>query len=201
MKTIVITGPSGSGKTLLSKKLSRLFENSIVIKTDSYYRDDIIIKFLSFFIYDIYDRSISIKNKELIDTISSIYNKDETTIFYNYDFRSKISTKISRNIEHRTEMEYLILEGIFAHRLNLNYDDSLNIFCNETKEICYQRRMKRDELERGRAKKEINKRFSRSWDLYFKHFKKYTNTNKVLNINSNDIQSCKKIINKIKNNN
>ena len=39
MQTIIITGPSGSGKSYLSSKLSKLFMNSIVIKTDSYYRN------------------------------------------------------------------------------------------------------------------------------------------------------------------
>ena len=66
MKTIVITGPSGSGKTYLSNKLSKLFYNSIIIKTDSYYRDNIFIRFLSIFLYDIYDRLLSIKKKKLI---------------------------------------------------------------------------------------------------------------------------------------
>ena len=63
MKTIVITGPSGSGKTNLSNKLSKLFDNSIIIKTDSYYRDNILIRFLAIFLFDIYDRPISIKKK------------------------------------------------------------------------------------------------------------------------------------------
>jgi len=63
MIKIVITGPSGSGKTYLSIKLSKLFDNSIVIKTDSYYRDNILIRFLSIFLYDIYDRLLSIKKK------------------------------------------------------------------------------------------------------------------------------------------
>ena len=47
MRTIVITGPSGSGKSYLSNKLSKLLDNSIVIKTDSYYRDNMLIRFLS----------------------------------------------------------------------------------------------------------------------------------------------------------
>jgi len=63
MKTIVITGPSGSGKTYLSNKLSKLFDNSIIIKTDSYYRDNFYIKLLSIYDYDIYDRFISINDK------------------------------------------------------------------------------------------------------------------------------------------
>ena len=64
MITIIITGPSGSGKTYLSNKLLKLFDNSIVIKTDSYYRDNILIKFLSIFLFDIYDRPLSINKKK-----------------------------------------------------------------------------------------------------------------------------------------
>ena len=40
---------------------SKLFNDTIVIKTDSYYKDNIFIKFLSIFQYDIYDRPISLK--------------------------------------------------------------------------------------------------------------------------------------------
>ena len=47
MKTLIITGPSGSGKSYLTKNISKLFNNTIVIKTDSYYKDNIFIKFLS----------------------------------------------------------------------------------------------------------------------------------------------------------
>ena len=86
MKIIVITGPSGSGKTFLSEKISKFFNNSIIIKTDSYYRDDLYIKLLSIFIYDIYDRFISIKEKCLTKTIKSLHNKNQHATFYNYEY-------------------------------------------------------------------------------------------------------------------
>jgi len=76
MKIIIISGPSGSGKTYLSNKLSKLLDNSIVIKTDSYYRDNILIRFLSIFLYDIYDRFLSIKKYEIMKTLISINNKE-----------------------------------------------------------------------------------------------------------------------------
>ena len=85
MKTIIITGPTGSGKSYLSNKLSKLFINSIVIKTDSYYRDNILIRFLSIFLYDIYDRLISIKKNEIKKTLRSINNKDRKIQFYKYN--------------------------------------------------------------------------------------------------------------------
>jgi uridine kinase len=71
MKIIIITGPSCSGKTRLSQSLQKLFKNSLLIKTDSYYRDDILIRMKSIFIDDIYDRLISIKTKAIYKTISS----------------------------------------------------------------------------------------------------------------------------------
>ena len=98
MRTLIITGPSGSGKTYLTKKLQNKF-NSLVIETDSYYRDDLFIKVLSKFMYDIYDRIISIKKKKLIETLNSICNKDKEINLYNYDFRRKKSTiLVKRNI-------------------------------------------------------------------------------------------------------
>ena len=71
MKTLIITGPSGSGKSYLSEKISKLFYNTIVVKTDSYYKDNIFIKFFSKFQYDIYDRPISFKKSEIKKTLRS----------------------------------------------------------------------------------------------------------------------------------
>ena len=198
MKIIIITGPSGSGKTFLSNKLAKTFDNSIVVKTDSYYRDDFIIKILSLFAHDIYDRFISIKNKEIIKTISSIYKKEKYTSFYNYDFSRKISSKSTSQIKYRNNNGFIILEGIFAHRLDLNYNESINILCKENKEICYQRRLKRDQKERNRNKKEVNKKFNKSWNLYFRNLNRYINSNEVISINISDKNCYEKLINKLK---
>ena len=198
MKIVVITGPSGSGKTFLSNKLANYFENTIIVKTDSYYRDNIFIKLSSIICEDIYDRSISIKKKELTKTISSIYKKDKSTIFYNYDFKSKTSSKSKRKIQFENNCRFLILEGIFAHRLKLNYSEAINILCKEKKEICYQRRLKRDQLKRGRDRKEINRKFCKSWDLFYKNLPIYINYNEAYEVNTADKISYIKLINKIK---
>ena len=197
MKTIVITGPSGSGKTYLSNKLSKLFNNSIIIKTDSYYRDDFYIKLLSIFIYDIYDRFISIKDKCLIKTITSIYNKEDYPTFYNYDFKRKRSTQLKRLINYQKNNNFLILEGIFSHRLNIDYEKTINIICNEKKEICYQRRLIRDKIERGRDIKEVNKKFSKSWNIYFKNLDNFLNLNNVISINTINKTTFKQLIDKL----
>ena len=194
MKTLVITGPSGSGKSYLSKKISKLFNNTIVIKTDSYYKDNIFIKFLSLFQYDIYDKPISIKKNEIKKTLRSLHNKDRLISFYNYDFQRKQSSKSDVTIKYEGDNQLLILEGIFAHRLDLNYNETINIVCEEEKDICFKRRLKRDQLERGRDSREVNQKFNKSWHLYYENVQNYLNNFEVLTINPLDIISYSNLV-------
>jgi len=199
MRTIVITGPSGSGKSYLTNKLSKLFYNSIIIKTDSYYRDNIFIRLLSIFIYDIYDRPLSIKKFELNKTLRSILKKETLITHYKYDFKNKHSSQSKINLNYNSDNQIIILEGIFAHRLNLNYKETINIVCKEKKEICYKRRLKRDQLERGRDKSDVYKKFNKSWDLYYLNVKKFLTFNKVLSINPREEITVDKLVLHIKN--
>ena len=194
MKTLIITGPSGSGKSYLSEKISKLFNNTIVVKTDSYYKDNIFIKFLSKFQYDIYDRPISFKKSEIKKTLRSLHNKDRLISFYNYDFQRKKSSKKEENINYEGDNQLLILEGIFAHRLDLNYNETINIVCEEEKDICFKRRLKRDQLERGRDSREVIKKFNKSWYLYYKNVQKYLNNFEVLSINPLDMISYDQLV-------
>ena len=194
MKTIIITGPSGSGKTYLSNKLNKLFDNSIVIKTDSYYRDNIFIRFLSIFFYDIYDRPLSINKKELKNALTAIHNKDKLIKFYQYDFKRKLSSYSKKSIKYKAENQFLILEGIFAHRLDLNYQETINIICEEKKDICFKRRLIRDKLERNRNTSEVNRKFTRSWNLFYKNIIRYIDINRKISLNPVDKISYDKLV-------
>ena len=194
MKTIVITGPSGSGKSYLSNKLSKLFSNSILIKTDSYYRDNILIRFLSIFLYDIYDRLYSIKGSKIKKTLRSINNKDRIISLYRYDFIRKYSSNSKISINYKSDNQFLILEGIFAHRLDLKYQNTINIICEEEKEVCFKRRLKRDQMDRGRDSLEVYKKFNLSWNLFYGNSQKFLKRNKVTIINTEDNNSFDKLV-------
>ena len=199
MITIVITGPSGSGKTYLSNKLNKLFDNSIVIKTDSYYRDNIFIRFLSIFFYDIYDRPLSINKKELKNALTAIHNKDKLITFYQYDFKRKQSSYSKKSIKYKGENQFLILEGIFAHRLDLNYQETINIICEEKKDICFKRRLIRDKLERNRNTSEVNRKFTRSWNLFYKNIIRYIDINRKISLNPVDKISYDNLVDYLQN--
>ena len=199
MKTIIITGPSGSGKSYLSKKISKLFNNTIVIKTDSYYKDNIFIKFLSIFQYDIYDRPISFKKSAIKKTLRSLHNKDRLISFYNYDFQRKQSSRSVRTINYEGKNQLLILEGIFAHRLDLNYNETINIVCEEEKDICFKRRLKRDQSERGRGTSEVFNKFDKSWYLFYENVQEYLNYFKVFSISTLDKVRYNKLVEKLLN--
>ncbi len=201
MKTIVITGPSGSGKTYLSTRLSKLFRDSIIIKTDSFYRDNLLIRFLSIFLYDIYDRPLSINKNKIKNILKSIFNKDKIISFYKYDFKRKNSSQVKTCINYTRGNQFIILEGIFAHRLDINYQETVNIICEEEKEICQQRRLNRDQLERGRECREVNRKFCKSWYLFYKNIQNFINRNEVTTLNQKDNISFDKLVsnlNKIK---
>ena len=201
MKIIVITGPSGSGKTFLSDRLSNLFDNSIVINTDSYYRDNLLIRFLSIFLLDIYDKPLSIMKSEIKKTLKSIDNKDRLISFYDYDFKRKDSSFSKKNINYKGENQFIIIEGIFSHRLELNYHETINILCKEEKDICFKRRLNRDKLERGREFSDVNMKFNKSWYLFYKNIKDYQNKNEVMKLNTLDEISYDKLVFNLQNSN
>ena len=186
MNTIIISGPSGSGKSFLAKILSNLLPDTIIIRTDSFYKDSILIKCLSLIVYDIYDRPLSIKSKELMNNIKSIRNQARQINSFYYDFKRRKSFNKKINLNYNDENQFLIIEGIFSHRLDIDYKNTINIICEEDKEICLQRRLIRDKHERGRNDKEIQKKFYKSWDLFFQNIEKFIKNNHTTTLKSSE---------------
>jgi len=185
MKLIFISGPSGSGKTTLSKKIIGKIKNGIILSTDNYYKVGLISKFLSKFVASYFDRSISFNYKLFKKDFNFILNNGISIQERSYNFEKKI---INNFFNETNNINFLIIEGIFAKEFsgtlrNQNYSFlELKINKNE----CMKRVILRDLKERGKAKKQAEDDFLKSWDIYYEKFK-----NKNIKNNANEFTITK----------
>ena len=185
MKLIFISGPSGSGKTTLSKKIIRKIKNGFILSTDNYYKVGLISKFLSKFVASYFDRSISFNYKLFKKDFNFILKNGISIQERSYNFEKKI---INNFFNETNNINFLIIEGIFAKEFsgtlrNNNYSFlELKINKNE----CMKRVILRDLKERGKAKKQAEDDFLKSWDIYYEKFK-----NKNIKNNSNEFTITK----------
>ena len=185
MKLIFISGPSGSGKTTLSKKIIGKIKNGIILSTDNYYKVGLISKFLSKFVASYFDRSISFNYKLFKKDFNFILNNGISIQERSYNFEKKI---INNFFNETNNINFLIIEGIFAKEFsgtlrNKNYSFlELKINKNE----CMKRVILRDLKERGKAKKQAEDDFFKSWDIYYEKFK-----NKNIKNNPNEFTITK----------
>jgi len=198
MKLIFISGPSGSGKTTLSKKIIGKIKNGIILSTDNYYKVGLISKFLSKFVASYFDRSISFNYKLFKKDFNFILNNGISIQERSYNFEKKI---INNFFNETNNINFLIIEGIFAKEFsgtlrNQNYSFlELKISKNE----CMKRVILRDLKERGKAKKQAEDDFLKSWNIYYEKFKTNSiknNTNKFIIEKNTDIDHIlKKLFN------
>ena len=185
MKIIFISGPSGSGKTTLSKQIIGKIKNGIVLSTDNYYKVGIISKLLSKFVKGYFDRSISFNYKLFKKDFNFILKNGISLNERSYDYKNK---KINNFLGETKNINFLIIEGIFAKEFsstlcNQNYSF---IELKINKHECMNRVVKRDFIERGKAKKQAKDDFLKSWDIYYEKFK-----NKNIKNNSNEFTITK----------
>ena len=129
---------------------------------------------------------MSIRRKELMNNLKSIKNKSSAVNFRHYDFKRRKSIIKNITLNKNDENRFLIIEGIFAHRLDINYKNTINIICEEDKNICLKRRLQRDQEDRGRTAEEITRKFSKSWYLFYQNIDKYINCNKIIKIKTSE---------------
>ncbi len=186
MKLIFISGPSGSGKTTLSNQIKEKIKNSIILRTDNYYKTGLESRLLSKFLKGYFDRSISFNYK--------LFNKDFKYIIKNgtsikersYDFERK---KINKIFNETNNINVLIIEGIFAKEFARKFcnQDYYFLELKVNKNDCMKRVVERDIKERGKSKKKAEEDFLKSWDVYYEKFK-----NKNTKNNINEITITKK---------
>ena len=169
MKLIFISGPSGSGKTTLSNKIIVKVKNGIVLRTDNYYKTGPISKLLSNSINGYFDRSISFNyklfKKDFDFILKNGISKNER--FYNFEKKT-----ITNFLKETKNINFLIVEGIFAREFSTDLINKsyyfLELKINKNK--CMNRVLRRDSKERGKAKKQAEKDFIKSWNIYYEKF-------------------------------
>ena len=170
MKIIFISGPSGSGKTTLSNQILVKIKNGFILSTDNYYKTGIISRILSKFIEGYFDKSISFNYKLFKKDFDFILKNEMSVNERYYNFKSK---KIKNFLNETNKINFLIIEGIFARECsrNLNNQNYFFLELKINKNDCTKRVVYRDFKERGKNKKQAERDFLKSWDIYYKKFK------------------------------
>jgi uridine kinase len=196
MKLIFISGPSGSGKTTLSKQIIEKIKNGIILNTDNYYKTGLISKLLSKFLKGYFDRSISFNYKLFKKDFNYIVKNKISINQRSYNFEKK---KIKNYLKETNNINYLIVEGIFAKEfsLTLNSNDYYFLELKINKKVCMRRAVLRDIKERGKIKKQAENDFLSSWDIYYEKLKKTSLKNESNKFIIEKMSNIDKILNKI----
>ena len=170
MKLIFISGPSGSGKTTLSNLIIGKIKNGIILSTDNYYKIGLISKLLSKFVEGYFDRSISFNYKLFKKDFNFILKNKISIHERSYNFKKKT---IKNFINKKNDINFLIIEGIFAKEFSNSLCDQNYSFLEIKidKKECMNRVLQRDLKDRGKAKKQAEGDFLKSWDIYYEKFK------------------------------
>ncbi|MGM9857983.1 MAG: uridine kinase [Bacilli bacterium] len=153
---IGIGGGSGSGKTTLARALQEIYKNDIsIINFDCYClsADGLSMEERAKRNYDIpssYDMDLFEKHLQLLKNGKEI----DCPIFdYSTHSRTKEVTKVKPN-------KIIIVEGILVFQAkNALKDMNLKVYVDASTEVRFQRRMRRDIVERGRTKESVTNQF------------------------------------------
>ena len=186
MKLIFISGPSGSGKTTLSNKIIEKIKNGIVLSTDNYYKTGLISRISSKLIEGYFDRGISFNYKLFKKDFNFVLDNGVSTHKRFYNFEKKT---IINSLKEINNINFLIVEGIFAKEFSrtLNNKNYFFLELKINKNDCMKRVVDRDLKERGKAKKQAENDFIKSWDIYYEKF-----NNKIIKSNKNEFFITKK---------
>ena len=185
MKLVFISGPSGSGKTTLSNQILLKIKNGIVLRTDNYYKTGIQSKIFAKFLEGYFDRNISFNYKLFKKDFNYIFNNGTSINERYYDFDKKTTTNF---FNQKNNIDTLIIEGIFAKEFSRKLYNQKYYFLELkiNKNECLNRVVQRDIKERGKAIKQAEKDFLKSWDIYYHKYK-----NKKINNNANQFTITK----------
>jgi uridine kinase len=155
-----IAGCSGSGKTTLAAALARTL-GGIHFHIDTYYRDLAHLP-LEERARQNFDHPSLIESPLLVAHIAAL-SRGETIQRPLYDFASYTRVLGPNGIgltETVRPSAYLLIEGIFAlHFTELLPFYSLSIYIDTPDELCFERRLQRDIIERGRTPELVHQQY------------------------------------------
>jgi uridine kinase len=146
-----IAGASGSGKTTLAAELARELDG-VYFPIDNYYRDLSHLPFSERLTQN-FDNPPSIESSLLADHVAGLA-RGEPIERPLYDFATH--TRVVGQTETMRAGSYVLVEGLFA----LYYPELLplyqfRIYVDTPDDICFERRMRRDTVERGRTPESV----------------------------------------------
>ena len=155
---IGIAGASGSGKTTLAAELARELDG-IYFPIDNYYRDLSHLPY-SERIKQNFDDPALIESSLLSAHVAALA-RGEAIERPLYDFSSH--TRILDQTESMRGGAFVLVEGLFA----LYYPEllphyQLRIYLDTPDDVCFERRMKRDIVERGRSPESVRLQYERT---------------------------------------
>ncbi len=150
-RVIAIAGASGSGKTTLAVELARELDG-VYFPIDNYYRDLSHLP-LSLRAQQNFDDPALIESQLLAAHVEAL-SRGEMIERPLYDFATYI--RIPDRTEPMHAGAFVLVEGLFA----LFYEELLphyqmRIYLDTPDDVCFERRMKRDILERGRTAESV----------------------------------------------
>lgn len=152
---IGIAGASGSGKTTLAVELARELDG-IYFPIDNYYRDLSHLP-LSERIRQNFDDPALIESSLLAAHVAALA-RGEAIERPLYDFSTH--TRVPGRTETIQAGDFVLVEGLFA----LYYPDlvplyQMRVYIDTPDEVCFERRLKRDVVERGRTPESVRRQY------------------------------------------
>ncbi len=150
-----IAGCSGSGKTTLAAELAHTL-GGIHFHLDNYYRDLAHLPF-SERVKQNFDDPAMIESALLAEHVAALARGEviERPI---YDFSTH--TRVTGQTERVAAAQFLVVEGLFAlYFTELLPLYNLRVYVDTPDQLCFERRMKRDIQERGRAPESVQQQY------------------------------------------
>jgi uridine kinase len=168
MKIILIAGCSGSGKTTLAARLlASLGSPSCgLINLDSYYRDLSHLP-LAEREQNNFDHPESLEHELLLEHLDKLLNSQSISIPL-YDFKCHIRDGSEGTV---TSKPIMLVEGIHAlYWPKLRELAYLKIFVDTALDVCLERRLERDQRERGRSQQSVINQWQATVEPMFTEF-------------------------------